>query len=185
MNSILGSLTALALVLLIYGPWQHACTDMARQVMFRYRDQLFDLAMKGALSFDSPTYKALRRRIEMNIRFAHELTLPRLLFMIVHRKFTEGEIPDRANSAELGNISDPNTRAKVAKILSRSQMALIRMIVLKSPLAFVMLPFVVYPVIIYKINVRLYRVGARMLSKIIGVIQVEAEDADLNNGFSG
>jgi len=41
----LGSLAALLIIL--YGPWQAICTDIARQMLFEKRDAIFDLAQSG------------------------------------------------------------------------------------------------------------------------------------------
>ncbi len=73
----------LAFLAWFYGPWQETCTDFARQVIFEQRDRLFDLADARKISFDSVEYKKFRSSLNAAIRFSHEMTLARMLFLAV------------------------------------------------------------------------------------------------------
>src|SRR5262245_42077518 len=81
MQALIGLASLTALVVVLYGPWQEVCTDIARQIIFEKRDAIFDLAHNGKLSFDSPEYGTIRSALQSSIRFAHELSLPRFLVM--------------------------------------------------------------------------------------------------------
>lgn len=49
--------------------------DKFRQDMFKIRDDLFDYAMRGRLSFNDPSYGLIRGAINGHIRFAHRINL--------------------------------------------------------------------------------------------------------------
>jgi len=66
-------------VAFFYSYWQTVCIDWARQLMFEERGNLVQLVLKGQIEFDSVEYRTIRRHIEINIRFLHALTWPRLL----------------------------------------------------------------------------------------------------------
>jgi len=53
--------------------------DAVRQRLFELRDALFDDALAGKISFDSPAYKATRVLLNGLLRFAHRLSLSRFL----------------------------------------------------------------------------------------------------------
>ena len=63
-------------------------TDLLRFRLFIIRDQLFDAAVKGELDFNSPAYKRTRTTLNGALRFAHRLTLSKLLitFLWMRRK---------------------------------------------------------------------------------------------------
>jgi hypothetical protein len=53
--------------------------DCFRQNMFTVRDELFDYAASGNISFDDPAYVLLRRQMNGMIRYGHQLTVFRVL----------------------------------------------------------------------------------------------------------
>ncbi|WP_263351186.1 hypothetical protein [Acidicapsa acidisoli] len=59
--------------------WKPQRIDILRESLFELRDELFDLAASGKVSFEDPAYKQLRLLINGTIRFAHMATLPVLL----------------------------------------------------------------------------------------------------------
>lgn len=54
-------------------------TDAFRQKMFKLRDDLFDDAASGKISFDSPAYGMLRNAMNGFIRFGHRLNIWQVL----------------------------------------------------------------------------------------------------------
>jgi len=52
--------------------------DCYRQKMFAVRDELFDYAADGNISFDDPAYVLLRSQMNGMIRYGHQLTLFRI-----------------------------------------------------------------------------------------------------------
>ena len=59
--------------------WKPQRIDILRESLFEFRDELFNLAASGKISFEDPAYKQLRLLINGTIRFAHKATLPVLL----------------------------------------------------------------------------------------------------------
>ncbi|UPK04147.1 hypothetical protein [Bradyrhizobium sp. 170] len=161
----------IALLFVVYGPWQWACTDYARQRLFEVRDEIFDMAADGELNFKSQAYRDIRRSLEMNIRFAHDLTLPNFLLLLILRKdnLTEKSTLRRA-------IEDlpPEIRAKVARKVFVAMKALIVMMIVKSPVAMIVgLPVYAATRLINSCRVHVSKAAAFCAD----LIQVEAENA--------
>ena len=83
-DSILSLVMLIIIALLFYGPWQELCAGIARQLMFERRNVIFNFARRGDLDFYSKEYRDIRNSLNMMIRFAHQATLPRLLFISVY-----------------------------------------------------------------------------------------------------
>jgi hypothetical protein len=127
-NAFLSLLVLVLLLCFFYGPWQAACTDWARQIIFERRDKLFDLAAAGKLDFASEQYRSVRAMLEGMIRFSHELTWPRLLF---HAKLRD--IPDQHPLKDIIEpIDDPIIRNQVKALAFEATLSLIIMMALKS-----------------------------------------------------
>ena len=133
----LGSIIWLALaVILFYGPWQQACIDRARDVVFEQRDRIFDLAADGRLDFGDPAYECVRSSMNALIRLAHVITVPRLgMWIIIQRR--SGRLfppsPDMRQAAAA--IPDDQTRQDVLDALRRAETAVLRMMISRSVLA--------------------------------------------------
>ena len=56
--------------------------DTLRHRLFVQRDQLFNLALDGALDFNDPAYVMLRQKINNMIRFAHKVSLVRAVVLL-------------------------------------------------------------------------------------------------------
>ncbi len=138
-------LCVIALFAIIYGPWQSLCTDYARQKLFEKRDELFNLAASGKLSFDSKVYKETRLQIERNIRFAHELTLPRFLLLswLLNKNKRESSVSTLMHS--IHNIPDHETRTLVLKLMKSTSSTMLYMMFAKSPIAMFLSLFIAMP----------------------------------------
>ncbi len=72
---MLFSVASLAgLVVLYFWLYRDYRIDLFRQRLFALRDELFDLARSGAISFDDRAYGLLRSTLNGFIRFGHRLT---------------------------------------------------------------------------------------------------------------
>lgn len=128
----LAGLFALALIgVFFYGPWQATATDIARQFVFERRDEIFDLAAAGRLQFDSPEYRTIRESLNQLIRFAHELTFPRFIFLMCSITVNELRSPSALGQA-LTKIEDPQTRKEVERIVRDARSIMILMMAMKS-----------------------------------------------------
>ncbi|MGO9743126.1 MAG: hypothetical protein ACLPN5_16760 [Roseiarcus sp.] len=148
-DALLAFVSLIGILMIFYGPWQATCTDFARQIIFEQRDKLFDIAKDGRLDFFSDEYRSIRLGIESIIRFAHELTLPRLIYMSFFvRKYTF----DDSNNiiAAIAEIKDDNTRDEVVTIIDRTFTAIIFMMIFKSLICVVLLPVILIAIVISK-----------------------------------
>ncbi len=140
MDSIFGLISMSLLLVVLYGPWQHVCTDFARQIIFEKRDAIFDLAAADKLDFNSESYRNVRLSLERLIRFAHMLTIPRLFYL---KKFSPlVSIPkSRRIDLAISAIDDVETRQLVTKYKLECDRTILLMILLKSPMTLVLLAF--------------------------------------------
>ena len=113
-EAIAGILTVLALGVLFYGPWQWICTDMARQKAFEKRDAIFDIAARGDLDFGSAEYRNIRDALEKLIRFAHELTLPNFVHVLLFYRVDVNTVKTELFSS-LENVENESVKDEVMK----------------------------------------------------------------------
>ena len=141
--------TVVLLVIFIvwfYGPWQESCADYARQVVFEQRDRLFDMAAGGKLSFKSHDYKNTRNKLNAAIRFAHRMTLGRILFFVLCEKFGLISVPD-VDSATRQNQHATEINAEISDIMTKSFKAIVVSMAARS-LIFILLFIVMSPIIL-------------------------------------
>ena len=65
--------------------------DCYRQKMFAVRDELFDYAAEGNISFSHPAYVLLRAQMNGMIRYGHQITLFRMSLTWLMRMLSDGE----------------------------------------------------------------------------------------------
>lgn len=87
----LQTVVSLLLALLMFAAYKDFCLDRFRGRAFAMRDILFDDAEKLGISRDSLAYVHLRDTFNVLIRFAHKITLARLIWF---RAFTVGSTLD-------------------------------------------------------------------------------------------
>jgi hypothetical protein len=133
MQMLIGLGSLAVLIVLLYGPRQAICTDIARQIVFEKRDAIFDLAYAGKLSFNSREYGTIRSSLQASIRFAHELTFPRFLIMGVTFWARGDRAEDNDLSRAIRRIADPGTRNQVERLIMQAHRALVLMMLAKSP----------------------------------------------------
>jgi hypothetical protein len=168
----LGSLGGLLVI--IYGPWQAICTDIARQILFEKRDAIFDLAQNGKLSFNSREYIAIRSSLQASIRFAHELTLPRFLVMGAVLLARGSRPEDNGLSRAIKEIADPTTRDQVESLVWQAHRTLLAMMFVKSPLMLLLLlPLLL--VVTLMILTRFRDAAHAMERRAGGFVQLEAD----------
>jgi hypothetical protein len=128
------------------GPWRWAIVDWARDNMFAARDKFFDVAASGGIGFEDPRYCKVRNGINAHIRFAHALTLVR---MICHynrvRRHPDQGVRNGAREAA-SQIEDMEVRAAAVEALDKAESASLWLMFGKSPiLSILMLMIVVRP----------------------------------------
>ena len=81
-------LTLVVLAVVVLWLWPEQRNDLFRQQMFAIRDDLWDFADAGNISFDDPAYVLLRQLMNGLIRYAHNLTPYRIFFSFLRWKYT-------------------------------------------------------------------------------------------------
>jgi hypothetical protein len=117
--------------------------DSFRQDMFEVRDQLFDYAADGNISFDHPAYVLQRRQLNGLIRHGHQLTVFRGLMTIAIHKVSgvpaaPGDSWGDAWQKALNTIEDSSVRGAMEQFHRRGMTLVIGHLVTGSPLLWVM-----------------------------------------------
>jgi len=133
-DAIATVIVLIILTVIWLGPWQEAWTSWARQIIFECRAELFDMAADGEISFESSEYRTIRSALEMNIRFAHELNIWRLLAL--YRGFSKKQFEGKSELVSaMERISNPKTREKISGLIWQKNRATLVMVAAKSPIS--------------------------------------------------
>lgn len=162
-NAIVTLCVLVLLGVFIYGPWQMVCTDFVRQVIFEKRDAIFDMADKGELSFDSREYRIIRSGLEGLIRFAHELTLPSLVYFWFCLRNSDFHNKPALQLA-IDRLQDQEVRERTRKLVNEAVRAAAIMMAVKSPL---LMAFVFFPAMVVGLLALAIRVGVRQCVRAI------------------
>jgi len=127
---------------LVFVCWRTYRVDALRQRLFALRDELFDYATSGAISYDDPAYWNLRLLMNGMIRFAHRLTFPRLLLAVVVNSLWPDPclmklLTDWQKKIEA--LPNPETRMKLHEFNCRMNDMLLRHLVTGSPTFMILL----------------------------------------------
>lgn len=151
--------------------------DRFRQRIFEVRDELFDYAAEGKISFDDPAYGALRGLLNSYIRFAHRLSLTRTVSMLLLRRCVPNPVLERSVSELLRPINElpaGEVRDRLRDIQSRASSEIFGFVA--WPLVMLMMP----PLLAVLAGSSLYRLFARKRDEITQTIEVEA----IESGFA-
>lgn len=150
-------------IVLIYGPWQRLMVDMARQRLFQLRDEIFDLAADGKISFDDPSYHEVRSAFNAMIRFCHVITWP---FAVASSQLVDKNMPPLRDLA----TKVPNeAREKVEDNLRAASNTLVLLIWSRSPILLA-ITAVVAPVLVVATLIALLLNGKPLLMRINAVL---------------
>jgi hypothetical protein len=154
--------------------WREAMTAWARQTIFEKRDAIFDMAVDGRLSLTSAEYRAIRSSLEASIRFAHELTLTRMVVTRVAAQAVGFRKQESEMVTAIRAIQDEETRNEIKQLVNEAHRALLSMIVLKSPILMIA-ALLILAVSFFLRGIRHYLKG---LARDVGeLVQIEAENA--------
>jgi hypothetical protein len=124
------------LIPLVLSLWPTIRLDRFRQDMFSIRDEFFDYAASGNISFNDPAYRLLRQLMNGFIRYGHQLTFFRVCVTVVQIKVMRRTYDltwtvkwERA----LGNIKDEKVRASLNAFHDRAATLVATRLVLGSP----------------------------------------------------
>lgn len=109
--------------------------DAYRQSLFALRDEFFDYAADGHITFESEAYQLLRLQMNSMIRFAHQLTLFRALMTWSVRLLVQPR-PLEWNAkwnASLERIDNDSVRQQLQAFHARSMMIGMKHLLAGSP----------------------------------------------------
>jgi hypothetical protein len=156
---------------IIYGPWQHACADLAKQQMFEARDDLFDLVRRGAITPDDATYMRIREWMNALIRYAPMVSLLRItLQQAVSPSATPG-VNDPRNMVSSNN---PIVREQLFKLIDRCERSIAIMAIVRSPFAWVAALFAVPFVLILLPLIGARRIFTQIVRPLAQAVENEA-----------
>lgn len=145
--------SCVSLGLLIYlGWWVYPAhrVDAFRQDLFAVRDELFDVALDEAISFDHPAYLAFRDTLNKMVRFGHRSTAPQLVVLVLF--YSEELAADDGKNALREELEthlrdvEPAVAALIWSLYERYRMAVLTQLAIGS-LTFVL--FVVPVVLVF------------------------------------
>jgi hypothetical protein len=157
--------------------------DALRDRLFALREELFDYAVEGKVSFDDPAYFRLRQLINSLIRFAHRLTVTRLFVgeALTSRKWREvfgNPLLDWQKSVE---SLPKEQRQRLETLHMRVLETVVRHLVTGSPLLVACLIIFVLGAIIKGLTETSLELATRMLSPQLDALQMQAIAADVSD----
>lgn len=146
-GSILSIVIITIIALLFYGPWQALCAGIARQLIFERRNLIFNFARRGDLDFDSKEYRDIRNSLNLMIRFAHQATVPRLLFIyLCLYKKPINETSQLQTAAS--RVTNPKIQVELCRIINEVEAIMMFAAMCRSIYFWIFLPLVAVPAII-------------------------------------
>lgn len=139
---ILESLSALLVfAILVFWLIPNYRLDLFRQETFCVRDELFDYARAGNISFSHPAYRLLRQSANGFIRYAHRLTFYRVIMTVIIWRAV-GHTPELVWTKQwekaLTSLDD-RVKADMVRYHERLFMLVTKRLVLGSPLLIALL----------------------------------------------
>jgi hypothetical protein len=137
-QSALGAIILLTMFLILVPVLR---LDIFRQKMFALRDELFDYAHDGNISFDHPAYRLLRSYMNGFIRYGHRLSPFQISMRFFQLRLSEerrdaNEWQRKWDSA-IESIEDEQVRKSLEQFRFRSMFLVTNRIVLGSPILLV------------------------------------------------
>jgi hypothetical protein len=137
-DAVIGLLVSVALFIFWLGPRRWLATDYARNDMFAAREEFFDEAAAGRVSFTDTNYRRVREAINSNIRFAHAISIVRIVLHLKWLSRHQDRRPFDARAAA-NAIANPVARWAAHRALNKVENAALRMLFLGSPILGVLL----------------------------------------------
>jgi hypothetical protein len=133
-TGLASAVSLLGIVMLLMWLYRDYRVDAFRQQMFAMRDELFDLANAGLISFDDSAYGMLRRTMNGYIRFGHRLSLLHvLIFAVITRSSSRERSFDSRWVATLATLP-PEARERLQEFRHGMDRLVVKHAILNSPL---------------------------------------------------
>jgi len=105
--------------------------------MFALRDEMFDYAAAGNISFSDPAYRLLRQSMNGFIRYGHRLSFFSLCMTIFQWKKL-GVVPDKSWNTQwesaIGKVREESARKALLDYHARTELLVAERVVFSSPL---------------------------------------------------
>jgi hypothetical protein len=145
LNTFVSFMSLTMIFVLLFWLYRDYRIDAVRQDLFQLRDDLFDKAAAGEISYEDSAYGMIRSTINGMIRYSHKLTLPHV--------FAIGYATKASGSSQGGKAFGDGLRAAVEKLpkdqrevylnaYSHMNAIMVRHIIISSP---ILLFFLVLP----------------------------------------
>ena len=180
-------LNATALWLAWHCLWRRACQERLRQNLFELRDQLFDYARNGAISFTNQAYVMLRGNINSMIRFSHLISATRIFTFICFHRYI-GELPGEqfhlSFRVALGEIQDAHVKATLEQIHEKLHTLTFKHLLCVSPHVLLLAPlFVALDRMIARRDAGCYVPSGERRDATIALIELQANEAFKSEAF--
>jgi hypothetical protein len=124
--------------LICFWLWPGVRVDSFRQNLFALRDDLFDYAASGQISFQHPAYRLLRQSMNGFIRYAHRIGVFQIVMTVLIRRVTHPAKQEydwtRKWEQALESVKDREVRTRLEEFHSRVGLMVAERVVLGSPL---------------------------------------------------
>ncbi len=136
--------------------WVPFYLDNFRSKLFNLRDELFDFACQGGVSFSSTEYCRMREWINSTLRFAHRITVTDIAFIffaMLKLDNSESEKDQFNIESIVGSIEDKKTKTYFIELKDKIGLETAKFFILRSPsLWFVFGVFVICFALHYKLK---------------------------------
>lgn len=138
--------------LITYFGWRPYRIDKVRNELFALRNELFDYAAGGGVPLNDTAYRMLRDRVNALIRYAHIITVTRLLIFMAANRYCNSEFAESPHQKYLAEVSrlPESAQTKLRDINDRVAKILARKLVFGSPLLLMVMIIYLFPVIVRK-----------------------------------
>lgn len=174
-QAIVGIIAAIALIAFWFGPRRWIVTDIARNDMFAAREEFFDEAAAGRVAFSDPNYRRVREAINSNIRFAHTISIVRIVLHIWALKRHRTTLASNVRAAASA-IADPEARRAAHRALNRVESIALRLLFFRSPILGALLLLSILPArgVFQHASAGIWRALRNQLQPYSDAIQAEA-----------
>jgi hypothetical protein len=161
--------------------------DAFRQRMFIVRDQLFDYARAGNISFEHPAYRLLRKSMNGFIRYGHRLSFFQLCITFCRWHFAEEKpvsLWHEQWKPALESIDDENVRQALLKFQLESMGIVLGRVVTGSPILLVVVAVIILAELCkgaWKSTAELYRIAVEKTFKLLSINTDALEDEALKS----
>jgi hypothetical protein len=138
-NALVSLVSLLFIIIMAYWFYQGYRVDLFRQRVFKLRDELFDYAVDGHISFEDDSYKLMRTIMNGGIRYAHRLDFIHSIMLVGPGRPLNKEQSFTARFDLALKTLDDEQKAHFEDIKLKFNFIVLQHMVMRSPLILVTL----------------------------------------------